>query len=475
MSIWAAECPLSSATTRSIAAVFSSRFRVTTKTSVSSTPYALASWVKASTLTPWAPRSNREIVSSDNPALSAARAWLRPARLRSSLSRAPRSFRVNDVIRVVSMRGQRTRPGRDAWIWTRRNSGDGRKLYQTNWKGLGMLSGFRMRTSGAVALAVAIAIASWATTASAATPDELYAAAMARGDRWRAQDDLKHAMQSYQEAERNKPTAEIALRIGDLYSRRPKWLGEAAQAYEAGIKRDPRYPGPRLGLARLAIGAVPVDTAKVLQLLSEEEGLQPGRSEVAELRQRVQHLVEASEARRRARDEASAREAESERRDQETRAKIQSQVARVGPLECKPIVYEELGESIGSDVATTTASGVYVAALVKCINVGKKTVRASASDFTLIDRSGRRYAVDSKGSYYQSITARADDEGEERQRTPDLLQLHPGVTTSIVAVFDVPPSVAQAPDIKLDIRGAKLQLTFAEGEAQQTSTKQGKP
>ncbi|MCC6809177.1 MAG: DUF4352 domain-containing protein [Deltaproteobacteria bacterium] len=217
--------------------------------------------------------------------------------------------------------------------------------------------------------------------------------------------------------------------------------------------------GARLGLAALAFRPERRDVQAALAFLAEEEGLQPGRVEVAALRKEVERY--AAEQAEIARDikQAEEKEQEAKQRAVETKAKLQAQLHRVGAIECRTISYDVLETEIGDDIASVTANGVFVGVLVKCTNIGKRTASVNSPDFALVDAAKRRYEIDRKGSYYYAVTGGTADNAE-KFRTPEFLQLHPGVPSYIALVFDLPTAVASQAGLALDFRRSKFSLTF---------------
>lgn len=155
---------------------------------------------------------------------------------------------------------------------------------------------------------------------------------------------------------------------------------------------------------------------------------------------------------------AAARRAQeqlAQERETERKAKLQSTVHTVGGVRCQAIDFRRIGEEIGSDLSSSSASGLYVGVLVKCENTGRSSLRMSSSDFALKDGAGRTFAVDLDGSI-EALIWQEDDQ----IKNPELLQLHPGVPTYVGLIFDVPDEVIVDPDLQVAIGQALFPLNF---------------
>ncbi len=141
-----------------------------------------------------------------------------------------------------------------------------------------------------------------------------------------------------------------------------------------------------------------------------------------------------------------------EQRNLERKAKLQSTTFRIGPLVCNVVDYVSLGSDVGG-LATKEASGVYVAALIRCANQGKKTKTLYGNAISLVDGRGRQYGIDTDGALY--YTQEIDDRHKSLLTS---VQHHPGVKVYSVAVFDVPVELARDGGAKLAIHGAEFPL-----------------
>ncbi len=230
------------------------------------------------------------------------------------------------------------------------------------------------------------------------------------------------------------------------------------------IQADPSLVGPRTELARLAIGRRSYDYA--LRKLDEELRLSPTRQEALLLRrdteakqaERDAKKTEIEEARvRRARERKERREAVVAAREEE-RARLSVQVASIGPLSCRPVDFERFGDELESPLGTTAAKGTFVGVLLNCTNNGSDTTLFPDDAVRLVSGNGARYALDTDGEL--GLLLWQDD--ESRIQLPFGLQLHPGLTTGVALIFDVPDLVASDPALRLLFGQALYRLSFAE-------------
>lgn len=162
-------------------------------------------------------------------------------------------------------------------------------------------------------------------------------------------------------------------------------------------------------------------------------------------------------------DERAAQKAEEERLKAEEqrllaeyRSKLQETVLPIKNLSCSVVDFTNFGKRMeDSNGFGTTASGIYVGALVKCVNNGKKTTNLSGDDFLLIDSKDRSFNLDEDG-LYRYIMSFKDDETQ----APVYVELHPGLKVYIITVFDVPPGVPIGKELYLSIKNVRFPLVF---------------
>ena len=238
----------------------------------------------------------------------------------------------------------------------------------------------------------------------------------------------------------------------------------AWNCFRKAIQADPSLVGPRTELARLALNRRSYDYA--LRQLDEELRLSPTRQEALLLRRDIEAKQAERDAKKREIEEARVRRARErkERREAaeavraEERARLSVQVASIGTLSCRPVDFERIGDELESPLGTTTAKGTFVGGLLNCSNNGSDTSLFPDDAVRLVGGNGARYALDTDGEL--GLLLWQDD--ESRIQLPFGLQLHPGLTTGVALVFDVPELVASDPALRLLFGQALFRLSFAE-------------
>lgn len=214
-------------------------------------------------------------------------------------------------------------------------------------------------------------------------------------------------------------------------------LAVKCAAYDRHITKAPDEWASNFTSAKKVLKLDKTKTCKLAEKAKKQEDRAAAKAE------HDAEYAKAMEGRRAA--QAAQRElaADEEREMVECRAELQSRVGKYHGIECQVIQYKHLGEEFGAEFINTTASGTYVSVLAHCTNLRKRTQQVHSSTFGLVDGGGRVYEVDTQGSIYAKANLL-----DGKQRTPEFLDLHPGIETSIVCVFDVPESVLDDPDVK---------------------------
>ncbi len=225
----------------------------------------------------------------------------------------------------------------------------------------------------------------------------------------------------------------------------------AWNCFQKAIQADPSLVGPRTELARLALNRRSYDYA--LRLLDEELRLSPTRQEALLLRREVEAKQTERDAKKREIEEARVRRTRERKERQEAvevareqaRARLSVQVASIGPLSCRPVDFDRFGDELESPLGMTAAKGTFVGVLLNCTNDGSDTILFPDDAVRLVSGRGDRYALDTDGQLGLLLW---QDE-ESRIQLPFGLQLHPGLTTGVALVFDVPEPVASDPAVRL--------------------------
>ena len=238
----------------------------------------------------------------------------------------------------------------------------------------------------------------------------------------------------------------------------------AFSAYERALKAAPGIEGVRWRQAKLLLRAPVPKTQEALALLDEEDRLHPGGRDSYNLRKGT---LDAEEARRRrvadaaagASAAATARAKEQRDRDEQRanesaqKARLRTQVGAIGSLTCRLEGYRVFGREFGNDLHSVVASGTFAGVLLQCVNNGRSSTYFPATAFAILDRQGRRFAIDSNSSFELAVW----NEDAEIQN-PEALQMHPGVPRFVQLMFELPIDLASSGSVRLGFARNVLQL-----------------
>lgn len=294
---------------------------------------------------------------------------------------------------------------------------------------------------------------------------------MVQGEEALDRGDLSGAKHAFERAvgANEQPTAAARwFRLGKAYlDTGEEWaLSPARQSFYRALKADREFPGPRLELARMAIGERNLDEA--LKLLKREQQIE-NTAEVQSLLAQVvgsvseqQHQEEVARSAQQREDEEIVRQRQEQAgRALEAKRLLQAQEFSAGGLRCQTIDYSNIGRSFGDEMSSATAGGTYVAVLLKCTNDLGGTKYFPSGEIVLLDPSGRSYSVDFDASLQFAISKQ-----DEEVANPEGLQLHPDLPRYIALMFDVPISLAESKEVRLKFGPHRFQLNFANDEPQ---------
>lgn len=295
---------------------------------------------------------------------------------------------------------------------------------------------------------------------------------MAAGDKAMEQRRYEAAAKHYDTAERvAKDPAKVAPRwnsLASVYEGFGHDTGNqyAHRYYKRAVQADPSLVGPRLARARMLLARpeaqqLDLDVGRIVRLLDDEERLQPGRAEVASLRQKAEALrakqVERQPERGRAYANAarmarpaSARTSSGVRETPNVPGATNAEKT-VGSLTCALQQFTVLGApSPQSPEASTTA------VRLRCSNAGRAKERLEASEVHLIDSNGDQFAPDGDDANFHLVF-----EGPEPRFLKHFLDVRKGETVDVGFTFEADYDRSVDAGLRLDVRGA----TFARSDA----------
>jgi len=279
-------------------------------------------------------------------------------------------------------------------------------------------------------------------------------------EQYRKADDIRYGTVG---AARWTTLGDLIASIGDVFNSDPV----AMKAYARALKADPKYPGIHLGQARVLMHEPTPNPPNALAALDEEEQAHPGSPDVRKLRQKIQAGLDAE---KRAEDEKQAirdkfesdraqRQLEGEHHEETAKDRYRTQSVEARGIFCRLEGYRVFGDEFDGEYHTSTASGTFAGALLQCVNNTKRSLYFPASDFTMVDTMGRRFAIDASSSFDLAIW-----KSDRSIANPEALQLHPGSPRFVQLMFDLPPEVAAATTTRLVFANKGMQVVF-DGDA----------